>query len=188
MATVKSFLNKYKDPNGANQYALMDAFRRYLIASCWRKMHSRSIQWSYSGMIYHLHQISHAQVTLAFAKHYNSCSDTVSNDGLLLDWMGTFFDNEQAVGSLISSYPGVQSPFSALDVKYLRAPRRSERFQRGFTIYDETTCFEFHKLLIAALVGYAKGLKKLNTTPQADPVARAAQIMPIYFFASLLWA
>src|ERR1700733_6173878 len=191
MATVKYFLNKFVEAAHAEQYTLMDAFRRYLITTCWRKLVSCTIQWSYSGMLYHLYEISHEQVKLAFIEHHASCSNAFSklNDGLLLDEMDAFFyDDETMIQFLMSSYPSLLPRFTALEVKYLRARLRKEKqLKEGMTLYDGTTCFEFHQLLIAAFVAIAKKLSQLNKTPQTEPVVRATLFTSIFCFASFIW-
>ena len=174
----------------AKQYNLIDAFRRYLIAACWRKLVSCTIQWSYSEMLHHLHEISHEQVKIAFTQHHDSCSNAFSklNNGLLLDEMDIFFNNETMMKCLMSSYPSLLPHFMALKVKYLSARlRKKKQLKEGMTIYDEATCFEFHQLLIATFVSFARELSQLNMTPRNNSVVWAKLCILIFCFAFLIW-
>ena len=80
-----------------------------------------------------------------------------------------FYLTPEVARAIVKNYPGHSMSLSTLQDKLLHGEK---------LIYDETTCVELHKLLIATLVGYGKNLKVAE-----EP----GRIRTVYSYSLLLW-
>jgi hypothetical protein len=83
--------------------------------------------------------------------------ETQQNDARFLKLLdrhfSTGFDE-----SVIRYFPGILCNLQGLRMKCFMAQDPAMLKRAGFTIYDNGTCIEFHKLLITTLLGYASNL------------------------------
>jgi hypothetical protein len=56
----------------------------------------------------------------------------------------------------------------------------------GSPLYNQSTCAEFHDLLISVLVGYAKALRELNSAGP-NPTSLPALVQEAWFISRFLW-
>jgi hypothetical protein len=131
----------------------------YILSTCWPKMLQRITHWLSQGFIFNLGKLEEDDVRSAFLCN-NSCvevetkkqaSDTVLHNIIMNDsW---------AIEGVLNTYS--KAPFST----YLKLPNLCAAFGVGWKpeeAYNVNTCFEFHQLLVATLIGYGQGLAALK--------------------------
>jgi hypothetical protein len=135
------------------------------------------------------YNLFHEKCSTDLASHKASTSIT---DTLLVDLLAVYFepDGHDMLQSLRATFPG------PLDLSHLEdncsqhlkldAEKHLDKPSQPFTIYDGTTCVEFHKLLLAILTGYGKNLCELNSA--TNDHGRAVYSVSIFYFALLLQA
>jgi hypothetical protein len=172
IATVTSFINRYKD-NPGKRTSLFETFLQYLIAACYKKMSKRVRQWSFIGVLYHLHAVPDEHVQLVFDQYHVKDLVLPAETPTSVNILGRYLSPE-VIPFIIDNYPGGRESMSLSTLS-------AKLSAREVNIYDGTTCVEFHKLLIATLIGYAKSLRIVD--PQTKVVHA---VTAVYGYALLL--
>ena len=131
-------------------------------------MRQRTSQWFSLGLVLHLYEVDDGAVLRA----YEACgsktrdaqiSSTRSDRGLVA--MLTMLAPHEF--QTIASYypPGSQVTWQKLQVE-CAAASTANLAQGPFTVYNQTTCGEFNKFLVATLIGYERSLKRCRRQRQ----------------------
>jgi hypothetical protein len=137
-------------------------------------MSKRVRQWSFIGVLYHLHAVPDEHVQLAFDQYHVKDLVLPAETPTSVNILGRYLSPE-VIPFIIDNYPGGRESMSLSTLS-------AKLSAREVNIYDGTTCVEFHKLLIATLIGYAKSLRIV------DPQTKAVHaVTAVYGYALLLW-
>jgi hypothetical protein len=154
--------------------ALFPWFNRYIVASCWRKMHLRISHWSSTAVLNHLSALGSDQISSWF---YNREAAEKYHDKDLKNFLAS---RKNDIRRLLQDHPLFSTNGDAL----LHSVESTEP-----SIYNKATCVEFHYLFVGTLFGYAHKLghlKKIigNAEKKDKVILRATEIL---FFLRLLW-
>ena len=145
---------------------------KYMVASCWYKMRRRIIHWSSQVYIFELAKLEEAQIRAAFESNHGVVGSTQRQDSALGKLLvGVYEDG--LIGRIMNAHPDEAA--RNLMLPHLVAAFKEVSRTKDRTPYNERTCFEFHQLLIATLVGYGKASKELE---KAYRDAESARSMP----------
>lgn len=180
-----------KDISPNLRWALEQGFQAYLVLSCCRKMHRRVREWSFLGVVCLLYGISDEKVVQAYKQHWSICNEGEANttDRALVNHLGASFSAMTGIHeTILQNYLGQLANVHSLQLKIWLA-NTTERKKPKFTIYDETSCADFHKFLIAILISYAKALHIFydlaKTTKTHNPLLAGA-LGSLYSHVTLL--
>ena len=159
-------------------------------------MSRRISHWAAQGFIYHLGKVEESKLRAVAPQTASS----LRNDSNLSDRLLEMEDDARIQEVVMKTCPAdsVRSPLTSL----LSACRQMQTLPRqegraglpGISaLYNKTTCFEFHQLLVATLLSYGKALDKFKDAlanhkkqPDLQSVVRKAD--EVWTCSSLLWS
>lgn len=110
-----------------------------------------------------------------------------TSDGLLVKYLAVCFSPESGIHEdILSSYPGQLANLHGLKQKLWFAQSIAEMRSPKFTIYDRDSCTDFHKFLVATLIGHAKSLHTLYTKGKKNDPSVANSLTDFHGYVSLL--
>jgi hypothetical protein len=164
--TVASYLNDYKAASPLNQEIYARHFFSYIISACWRKMLNRISSWPAVGFIYHL--------TSAFApvnRYLDKAIESFTWESLPQKGPGDrtlvreLRDNAELLPKVMSfGLPSHPAEFQSIDI--LMSAVKTSADDQTYAIYNRFTAREFHCLLTAVIIGFAKCLRSIDVRPQ----------------------
>ena len=190
MATVAHYMNHvriYKD-NPLITTSKLPQFITYLVTRSWRKMHRRIRHWSSQGFIYYLGQVDEATLRDAV----QPVSPLRNDSSFSVRLMG--MDRKNIIRKFVTTTStGMPLAITSLltscrDMEMM--PRREglEKEDEVSGLYNKTTCFEFHQLLVSILLSFGKALDGYADAHGKkrfeDLVDRAEEV---YECGTLLW-
>ena len=190
MATVAHYMNHvriYKD-NPLITTSKLPQFITYLVTRSWRKMHRRIHHWSSQGFIYYLGQVDEATLRDAV----QPVSPLRNDSSFSVRLMG--MDRKNVIRKFVTTTStGMPLAITSLltscrDMEMM--PRREglEKEDEVSGLYNKTTCFEFHQLLVSILLSFGKALDGYADAHGKkrfeDLVDRAEEV---YECGTLLW-
>ena len=188
-----SFIDELKKEGNTveQRLALQQIFQAYLVVNCWEKMHRRVRQWSFLGVIYQLYKISDGEVVQAYQRHWSTRDEAEAearSDGLLVKYLADFFSPESGIyENILRSYPGRLANLHGLKQKLWIAQSITEMQSPKLTIYDESSCTDFHKFLVAILIAYAKSLHTLYSKGKKKEPSVVDSLNDFHRYAVLLY-
>ena len=165
--TVSSYLSDYKAASPHNQEIYARHFFSYIISACWRKMLNRISSWPAVGFIFHL-----TSALSSVNGHLDKAIECFAWD-LLTEQKGPgdrtlvreLKDNSELLSKVmsfgLSHFPEFQSSMDNL----MSAVRTAE-VNQTYAIYSRSTAREFHCLLTAVMLGFAKCLHSIDVCLQ----------------------
>jgi len=187
---VEEFVNLHQDMRDKwQQRRLMSKqFTAYLVTRCYEKMRRRVGHWSSEGFIYYLGQVKVENLRNAVAQtddmytymgwcNLDLCKAVAENLDQIQDHIINHCPSTYAVPQLTHLVSGCKRI-----VADSQEPPQSN-------LYNESTCVEFHQLLVATLLAYGKALNELYDSRQKKaPVAGLVPLAQrIWYCASMLW-
>ena len=172
LATIESYLEDYRaihsDSDSTVRYSNRDKFHKYILTSCWKKMHTRAEHWISIGMITSICNIPEASVTV-MAK---GMEEWVQVDRDLMEYLK---GSEVPVGEIMAYHidriRGQPDPkYNALDPIVNVEPRNVGN-QREVYLYTPEIALAFHRLLVSCLLSYVFCLRIVDKAVKAFPLA-----------------
>jgi hypothetical protein len=166
-------------------------FAVYILAQCWKKMRRRIIHWSSLAFIHNLSRVTEERLRLAVA--FYTCSDEAEqlpkrDDSVLGRLLVSMHDRGQ-ITSVIMQRCGRKELFSEkldhLVAAFREVVTKSSAEgpgKSGVRAYNERTCWEFHKLLLATLPAYGRALDELGNVDEKlhpDPRRRNLRVLEV---------
>lgn len=167
-ATVGEYLNWYRTSKADDRKIGTLLFGEYLISTCWRKMERRIGHWAAVGLIHNLWKLKDQDVSEAFLK---STPLHVTSSDFKLSTYVLFMAESRFLKGLLSYYDYTIPPDATLPdfqtndstKTKIVLPYLQELSSNGSNdLYNEKTVVEFHHLLVATLICYATGIRKLR--------------------------
>ena len=143
---------------------LFHYFTKYIVASCWTKMRQRIKHWSSHVYVYELGKLDEAKVKAAFESNRDIIGSTDRQDSALGKLL-VGVSEDGIIGRIMKAHPDEAA--RTLTLPHLVAGFKEVLRTKKRTPYNERTCFEFHQLLIATLVGYGRASKELEKAHRA---------------------
>ncbi|KIM84798.1 hypothetical protein PILCRDRAFT_369556 [Piloderma croceum F 1598] len=154
-ATLEDYFRQYKSLPKERRMTYF-AFTRYIVSRSWKKMHRRFFHWCSLGFMMFLTRVSEQQFRLSFKCRSSFLPTSTRNDavlGGLLVGMQEKGQIESVVMSQCSS-SNFRSELPHLLAAFAEVLEKKERKR----VYSEATCYEFHQLLVVALIAYGNAL------------------------------
>jgi len=173
-------------------------FAKYLVARCWKRMHQRIIHWSSQNFIWQLSQVTEEDLRKVFSSYVTPPQSTAApnRSNFALGSMLIGMERDGQIESFIMEPCGHPELRSEKLTKLVGAFREviSESGKIDLPpqkdwlgVYNETTCFEFHQLLIATLLAYGKGLDALKEVDGKTGKDLAPKYQQVWICSCLLW-
>jgi hypothetical protein len=176
---LENYLEHHQTTRDGNGKILQNFFTKYLVAQCWEKMSQWIGDWSSQGYIYLLGTINMDQLRYEVASPSAPMPKKYVNR------------NNAELAVLVTSMVEKGQMASVIMERCGRPEFRSEQLTnlvasfRVGGIYDETTCVEFHRLLLATLLAYGHALIALKERSEGME-SIAHKYDRVYICASLL--
>lgn len=157
MATLSDFFLDQAEKDTSTRSTLFYKCLRYVTVSCWRKMHRRMDNWISMGYIYQMAVVPSASIvseaeTISTAADEKPRSDENLYRLLIQLASGTIKGIMNQF--CLSPDDNIDSLMTALELKYKSGDWSS-------SVYNKDVCLEFHRFLIALLLGYGRSLCRL---------------------------
>jgi hypothetical protein len=155
ICTLEDYLILYQQSHEADlKKKLQTLLTKYLLVHCWEKMHRRINNWSSQGYIYILGSIQLQALTSAVAKAIpNKYANR--NNRELAALVISMVEKGQMASAVVEPCLRIQKAWGPVTFTNLLPS-----LKKG-GIYDETTCVEFHRLLVTTLLAYGYALNAL---------------------------
>jgi hypothetical protein len=176
----------YKD-NPTIAASRMPEFITYLVTRSWKKMHRRIHHWSSQGFIYYLGKVDETALRDAAPAASPLRNDFPLSVKLMsMDRKNTI---QKFVATTTTGKPlAITSLLTACrDMEMMPRQEGVETKNEVSGLYNKTTCFEFHQLLVSTLLSFGKALEGYADARGQrfeDLVDRAEQV---YVCGTLLW-
>jgi hypothetical protein len=200
LATIESYLEDYRtvysdtDKDKEIRQSNRDKFQKYILTSCWMKMHSRAEHWISLGMIMTICDISENSVCAAaevmkgtFVKNDQDLMDLLKvglSNFSIQDIMEYDFDHMKDQYDIHSKnrggpYEDLKYDKSSLYDTIMNASNHNDKEDgEAYYLYTPEIAVAFHRLLVSSLLSYvfrlriveeaAKALSKIPS-PKLDP-------------------
>jgi hypothetical protein len=162
-------------------------FITYLVTRSWKKMHRRIHHWSSQGFIYYLGKVDETALRDAAP-----AASPLRNDFPLASML-VDLDDTNDIQKFVMTRTGMPLEIPSLltasrDMEMM--PRREglEKKDEESGLYNKTTCFEFHQLLVSTLLSFGKALEGYADARGKrfeDLVDRAEEV---YTCGNILWS
>jgi hypothetical protein len=162
---VVEYLKAYKEASTDDaRSGLFHHCTKYIVASCWMKMRRRVKHWSSHVYVFELSKLDEAKVRTAFESNRDVVGSTDRQDSALGKLL-VGVSEDGIMGRIMNAHPDEAA--RNLTLSHLVAAFKEGLKTKKRTPYNERTCFEFHQLLIATLVGYGRASKELEKAYKA---------------------
>ena len=173
LATIESYLEDYR-VDGPARHSNRDKFQKYILTSCWRKMHSRAEHWISNGIIITLCDISEASLISAVEVLGDSL---VRPDRELMGFLKVSVEPDGYIGDIMKYHihcmqfvnPESNNGFSVDPIVNVEI-RNDERDGEVY-VYTSAIAVAFHRLLVSSLLSYMFRLQIVAKAVKAFPVA-----------------
>lgn len=178
IATVVEYLGEYKKKKTSEERRrYFQHFAVYIMAQGWKKMRRRIVHWSSLAFIYHLSQATEERLRLAFTfyMHSNEAEQFPKRNDSVLGRLLISMHDQGQIASIIMQHCGRKELSSErldhLVAAFREVVRGSESSaevpgKAGMGAYNEHTCWDFHKLLLATLLAYGRALDELGNVDE----------------------
>ena len=189
IATVAHYIDYvriYKD-NSMIMASKLPQFIEYLVTRSWKKMHRRIHHWSSQGFIYYLGRVDETALRDAAPAASSLLNDSPLSVKLMsMDRKNTI---QKFVATTSTGMPLATTSLLTVCRDMEKMPRREglEKEDEVSGLYNKTSCFEFHQLLVSTLLSFGKALEGYADARGKrfeDLVDRAEQV---YECGTLLW-
>jgi len=194
MATLCTFMSLLTDTTknsssraGVPPSQLIDLnfqFSSYITASCYLRMRQQISSWSSIGLMCSFYTITDDVILEAYSKRNTlimfSAHPTRGDRSLVLMLEAISLEEFR---HLAEHYPSPGSPVVLENLEHEWKKRTNDG--TVYTIYNEDTCVDFHKFIVAVLMSYATGLKHLH---EGCSLANQKKWLPlVHNLKCLLW-
>ena len=132
-------------------------------------MRQRIKHWSSHVYVYELGKLDEGKVRAAFESNRDIIGSTDRQDSTLGKLL-VGVSEDGIIGRIMKAHPDEAA--QTLTLPHLVAGFKEGLKTKKWTPYNERTCFEFHQLLIATLIGYGRASKELQKAHRAVGKAR----------------
>jgi hypothetical protein len=149
-------------------------FSRYIVACSWRKMSRRIDHWSSSSFLHFLGRVNEDLLRSQFRQYCSALPTSTKNDtllgGLLLGMHGEPNGKKMRIETaptrvviMLGDTPVLSEELPHLLRAFAEVVEKKEKKEleekEGLGVYNEDTCLEFQRLLVAALHAYRTALQ-----------------------------
>ena len=186
IATIKEFINQYRlKREDRERNDMFWKFSAYLSSVSWRRTYRRLRNWTSQGFIYALIAIPLSSVAERAKERSFNPNSKHSNRALLSEVSG-LCRKEGAVQALVGPLISMQIPIPS-NLNNLLQALQMEMSNPNCSAYNETSCIEFHFLLLAILVQYVKALKDHWISSAGKPAHSHASLDRVWKFGRFFW-
>jgi hypothetical protein len=197
LATIESYLEDYRalrsgidsnsDVNKAARQANRDRFQKYILTSCWVKMHTRAEHWISIGIITSICNTSQFSVsTAATAADFEEDNVVQVDQDLFTFLRGGLGPESRYIEDIMEYYVyhmrGRSSNPSSSNLESLQVLVNAEIWNHkengNCYRYTPDIAAAFHRLLIASLLSYVFRLRIVNEAVRALPDVPDSAIPP----------
>jgi hypothetical protein len=148
------------------QYNRFIGMAHYLTMNCWRRLWRRINHWWSKGFIMMLGAIRPEDLARTFTMALQSKvalkSQSGRKDESLYYTLNSLYPEQKA--AILSHYQMVDKYKAVKHINNLICNLEiANTTNSTFRVYNETTCVEFHHLLLSLLLGYGRALYRLNS-------------------------
>lgn len=179
LATIESYLEDYRalrsDSDGTARHSNQNKFQKYILTSCWTKMHSRAEHWITIGIITSLCNISEASLISAVGLLSHTF---VRPDRELTAFLKVSVEPGDYIGEIMKYHfhrmegqfdnPESNNGFSVDPI--VNVEIRTEEEGEVY-VYTSAIAVAFHRLLVSSLLSYVFRLQIVAKAVKAFPVA-----------------
>jgi hypothetical protein len=172
--TVRDYLDWYRKNNDTKKRSEASSkFSEYLISACWRKMARRIGHWGSVGLIYNLTHVNHHSLVRCAAQ-LNPLTIAKNSDFKLSMYLRDM--EKTIVLETVLSFHKYDIPSDAIlpskddSTKAKIVLPCLQRLCHGddpCSLYNKETVLEFHHLLVATMLYYARNLRQLRQEQKA---------------------
>jgi len=180
LATIESYLEDYRavrsDSDGTARHVNQNKFQKYILTSCWTKMHSRAEHWISIGIITSLCNISEASLISAVELQGDTL---VRLDRELTGFLKVSVEPGDYIGEIMKYHihcmkgqfdnPESNNGFSVDPI--VNVEIRNDETDREVYVYTSAIAVAFHRLLVSSLLSYVFRLQIVAKAVKAFPVA-----------------
>jgi len=168
VATVQDYLNWYRGvKNDTERRDGSTWFGEYIISSCWHKMERRIGHWAAVGLMYNLSQLTGS---LSFLTVNDEAPATKRPDFKLSMYLKSM-GNGESLAKILAFFEYV-IPSDAILPDLSKGGSTKSKIvlpclqrlchERSYNLYNKETAIEFHHLLVATMLCYARSLRRLR--------------------------
>jgi hypothetical protein len=170
VATLEEYLAEYKKRKTRRERRLyFFRFAAYLVGQCWMKMRRRILHWSSQSFMRTLGKVNEEELKqgLSFCLKWGTVAKLPKGRDSALAKLLIGMQERGQIDSIIMSKCGRPELFSEQLTNIIAAFKEmqepsAEARRDGLEVYNEETCWEFHKLLLATLLAYGRALDELG--------------------------